>query len=201
MHDMAVSLLGPSGMSNRPPHFPHAQKENAGTLHYRSGLQFNKPANVSIDGPNRGHGNHHGRVAASCIARVRVADVEIIAAPRPGRRSRQFAVATLACWLIAQLPPAPSPWQLWLSGLRSGCGGRSAALRPADDVDLTLMIREGQPGQVKRPPHRPRPGMSRGPRRQRPRTPHEIGDVGGGLYHTLGALARRTAPRLEAAAE
>jgi hypothetical protein len=84
----------------------------------------------SIDGPNRGHGNHHGRVAALCIARVRVADVEIIAAPRPGRRSRQFAVATLACWLIARLPPAPSPWQLWLSGLRSGCGGRSAALRP-----------------------------------------------------------------------
>ena len=72
---------------------------------------------------------------------------------------------------------------------------------PADDVDLTLMIREGQTGQVKRPPHRPRPGMSRGPRRQRPRTPHEIGGVGGGLYHTLGALARRTAPRLEAAAE
>jgi hypothetical protein len=23
MHDMAVSLVGPSGMSNRPPHFPH----------------------------------------------------------------------------------------------------------------------------------------------------------------------------------
>jgi hypothetical protein len=34
---------------------------------------------------------------------------------------------------------------------------------PADDVDLTLMIREGQTGQVKRPPNRPRPGMSRGP--------------------------------------
>jgi hypothetical protein len=47
MHDMAVSLLGPSGMSNRPPHFPHAQEENAGTLHYRTGLQFNKPANVN----------------------------------------------------------------------------------------------------------------------------------------------------------
>jgi len=147
MHAMAVSLLGPSGMSNRAPHFPHAQKENAGTLHYRSGLQFNKAANVSIDGPNRGHGNHHGRVAASCIARVRVADVEIIAAPRPGRRSRQFAVATLACWLIAQLPPADSLAALvvWFEiGVWRTLGGPT----PADDVDLTLMIREGQTGQV-----------------------------------------------------
>ena len=29
------------------PAFPHAQEENAGTLHYRSGLQFNKPANFN----------------------------------------------------------------------------------------------------------------------------------------------------------
>jgi hypothetical protein len=124
----------------------------------------------SIDGPNRGHGNHHGRVAASCIARVRVADVEIIAC--------SFALAALVVWFEI--------------GVWRTLGGPT----PADDVDLTLMIREGQTGQVKRPPHRPRPGMSRGPRRQRPRTPHEIGGVGGGLYHTLGALARRTAPSI-----
>jgi hypothetical protein len=59
---------------------------------------------------------------------------------------------------------------------------------PADDVDLTLMIREGQTGQVKRPPHRPRPGMSRGPRHQRPQTPHEIGGCRRGSVPHPGSL-------------
>jgi hypothetical protein len=49
---------------------------------------------------------------------------------------------------------------------------------------------------ARRPPHRPRRGMSRGRRRQGPRNrPHEIGGVGGGVCTTpAGALARRTAP-------
>ena len=66
----------------------------------------------SIDGPNRGHGNHHGRVAASCIARVRVADVEIIAC--------SFALAALVVWFEI--------------GVWRTLGGPT----PADDVDLTL---------------------------------------------------------------
>jgi hypothetical protein len=124
MHDMAVSLLGPSRMSNRPRICRTRKRKTPEPciIGAVSSLTNLPTSTKSIDGPNRGHGNHHGRVAASCIARVPVADVEIIAARRPGRRSRQFAVATLACWLIAQLPPAPSPRQLWLSGLRSGCG-------------------------------------------------------------------------------
>ena len=181
MHAMAVSLLGPSECPTEP-RISRTRKRKTPEpciIGAVSSLTNLPTSTKSIDGPNRGHGNHHGRVAASCIARVRVADVEIIAAPRPGRRSRQFAVATLACWLIAQLPPADSLAALvvWFEiGVWRTLGGPT----PADDVDLTLMIREGQTGQVKRPPHRPRPGMSRGPRRQRPRTPHEIGGVGGG---------------------
>ena len=110
MHDMAVSLLGPSGMSNRPRICRTRKRKTPEPciIGAVSSLTNLPTSTKSIDGPNRGHGNHHGRVAASCIARVRVADVEIIAAPRPGRRSRQFAVATLACWLIAQLRPADS---------------------------------------------------------------------------------------------
>jgi hypothetical protein len=73
-----------------------------------------------------------------------------------------------------------------------GCRRTLGGPMPAADADLTLMIPEDQ-NSVGQP--RSRPGMSRGPRRQRPRNhPHEIGGVGGGVCTTpAGALARRAA--------
>jgi Restriction endonuclease len=74
----------------------HAQEENAGTLHYRSGLQFDKPANVNevplmdliADTVITTAASRH-RASARCASRMSKSSQR----RRPRRRSRQFAIA------------------------------------------------------------------------------------------------------------
>ena len=135
---------------------------------------------VHRKGARCGCRNHRSAETRAPKASVRGCDSGLLADRSASACS--FALAALVVWFEI--------------GVWRTLGGPT----PADDVDLRLMISRGSNRSGKTTTELSEAGHVPRTRRQRPRTPHEIGGVGGGLYHTLGALARRTAPRLEAAA-